>query len=169
MPLDSVDDDLKHLGQLLWRYRQDLADVEYLLDVQDLLVSGGREKWLGRTADQLRSAVERLVALDAQRAAVVQRLAPVLGLSAGATLGDLARVVPDPWAEILADHVAWFRVQLPAVGEAVARTRTSVEGGLDGITELLRTLTGAAGSGYDSIGRPVAVAAGGSLLFDDRA
>lgn len=169
MQPDAVDDDFKHLGQLLWHYRQALTEVEYLLDVQDLLVTAGRERWLSRAADHLRGAVDGLAALDAERSEVVRRVAAGLAVSPTTTLGGLASIAPDPWSEILADHVAWFNLQLQVVGDAVARTRSSVEGGLDHISDLLRTLAGAADSGYDAGGRRVAVPAATSLLFDDRA
>lgn len=164
-----VDDDLRHLGQLLWRSRACLEQVEYLLDVQHLLAESGMERWLGRAADQLAQASAELGALDQERAEVLFRLSVSLGRSGPLLLSDLVEHVPEPWNDIYADHLRWFTSAVARIGEASSRARASVAEGLSGVQELLRSLQGVSGSGYDHSGRAVTATAGTALFFDDRA
>jgi hypothetical protein len=165
----TIDGELRSLGQLLWRYREKLEHVEFLLDVQHLLVANGRDRWLARAADQLRAAAEELADLDHQRSAVLGRVAFGLGRSGGLTLRELAEAAPPPWGDIFADHLSWFTAELARISDAALAARSSVEGGLAGVQQMLQALSGGGGQGYDHAGRRTAIAAAGSLFFDDRA
>lgn len=164
-----MDDDLRQLGHLLWRCREHLEQIEFLLDVQHLLVAGGRDRWLARIVDQLDAAGRDLAAADGQWADLATRIGTQLGLGERATLRQLAERAPDPWAGLLTDHTAWFASQARRVAEAATRAQGSTADGLAGVRELLRDLRGAAGDGYDHGGRAVSHTGAGSLFFDDRA
>jgi hypothetical protein len=165
----AADDDLRQLGQLLWRYREQLEQLEFLLDVQRLLVANGRDRWLGRVVDQLDVAALELDVLEQQRAEVLHRVTARLGLPGQASLRDLVAHSPEPWADLLADHLVWFTREVARIAEVAQQARAVVGEGLAGVQDLLRNLKGGGGTGYGHDGRPVAHIAGGSLFFDDRA
>lgn len=166
-----AENDLRLLGQLLWRSRQCLEHVEYLLDVQHLLAEAGMDRWLSRVADEVASASAQVADLDREREPILARLAVSLDApgSLALTLSDLVERAPEPWSEIFSDHLRWFTEQVGRISDAAARSRGSLEEGLNGVHELLRSLKGGGGSGYDHSGRPVVAGVGSSLFFDDRA
>lgn len=165
----SIDEDLRLLGQLLWRYRRHLEQIEYLLDVQHLLVVNGRDRWVGRVVDSLEATSQDLAALDLERSELLGRLGLGLGLTGPIDLRRLVEHAPEPWGDMLADHLRWFTQQTTRIAEASRQARTSVTEGLAGVQELLRGLRGASESGYDHGGRALVAAASTPLLFDDRA
>lgn len=169
MELPAVEDDLRRLCEVLWRYRQRLEDLEYLLDVQGLLVTNGRERWLARVVDQLEVTAAELHELEGQRSAAADRAAHGLGLVGRPTLREITAASPEPWATMLSDHLAWFTPQTGRLGQQIEALRSAVGDGLAGVQELLRGLRRSGGVGYDHGGRPVAHAGASSLLFDDRA
>lgn len=165
----TLDDDLRSLGQLLWRYREHLEHVEFLLDVEHLLVTAGRDRWLARTADQLKAAAEDVAALDHERSHLLGQLALSLGRPGPLTLRQVVDAAPTPWGDIFADHLTWFTQEVRRISDAALQARSSLEGGLDRVQDVLRTLGGTGGSGYDHAGRAVASRTGNALFFDNRA
>jgi hypothetical protein len=169
MDAPRVDDDLRQLGQLLWRYREQFEQLEFLLDVQRLLAAGGSDRWLGRVVDLLDVAAADLHALEGRRVQLLGQLGPQLGLGSRPTLGELVARSPEPWGDLLADHLRWFTREVANLAALLEETRTVVAHGLAGVQHLLEQLRGSGGGGYDGGGRPVAHATAGALLFDDRA
>jgi hypothetical protein len=159
---------LRTLAQLLWSCREHLERIEFLLEVDLLLMENRRERWLARISDELRATTEDLVALDLRRTAATAEAAAHLGLDQPASLRDLADRAPQPWGDIFTDHARWFAQALVRIGAANQLTRSTAEQGLARVSELLNTIGGTRSTGYDHAGRAVAGTAGGSVFFDDR-
>jgi hypothetical protein len=168
MGAPSIDDDLRTLGQLLWRHREQFEAMEYQLEVQHLLVANGGDRWLARSANDLQQAVDDLASSDGQRTVVLDRLAQTLGRPSPMTLAELARWAPAPWSDIFADQHAWFTEAVERVTVASHRARGTVEAGLRAVQDLLSILGGDSRTGYDPLGRSVPGTSSGSLLFDGR-
>jgi hypothetical protein len=167
---------LGELNHLLWRQRSLLTELLYHLEVQQLLLAAGRDRWLPLCGESVERSLDRIARQDEAQSRLLVELAAVLPVSATANLGQLCEVVPEPWDGILGEHRAAF-LTLVAETEQVSReNRELLAAGLDDVRSLIGRLgdrpeeraVHAPESGYGSLGRrrPVGARPAAALLVD---
>ncbi len=100
--------DLSGLSAVLWREREVLDTLLYRLDVQQLLLMGGRDVWLVRVSREIEEAIEQVRSIELERAVLFDVAARQLGLEPSPSLSSIAAVVPDPWGDLLTEHYQAF-------------------------------------------------------------
>lgn len=92
------------LSQMLWRERELLDDLAYQLEVERLLLAGGRARWLVNAARAIETTLDRLRYTEVLRAVAADEAAESLGLAPHRSLAALAGACDEPWRGILLEH-----------------------------------------------------------------
>jgi hypothetical protein len=160
---------LPDLVAILWRQRQLLERLAYRLECEQLLLAGGRTRWLAEATTEVEVLLNELEVTDAQRAAVSAIAATELGLPPDATLEELAGTAMPPWTGVLIDH----RTALIAISAEVSTlaevSRSLTGAGLSAVESTLANLgarVGATSRGYDARGRTDVIAGQGRSVVD---
>ncbi len=95
---------LDELSTVLWRERELLETLLYRLETEELVLSGGRSRWVGRASREVEAVVEQLKATDLARAVEADEAARQLGIPEGSSLLELAQAASSPWDEMLRGH-----------------------------------------------------------------
>src|SRR5699024_2155771 len=95
---------MESLTALLWRERQLLELLLFKLDVEQLLLTNGRNQWLAHATDEVTTVLEEIRTTELGHAVESDAVAARLGLAPGATLAQLAAAAPAPWDTILDEH-----------------------------------------------------------------
>ncbi len=157
------------LGRVLWQHRQLLDDLQYRLEIQNLLLLAGRDRWVNRVTDEVQATLDDIAATEARRALLVAGLAPTLGLPPDASLRELAAAAPEPWGMILADHRASFLQIVDRIAELSQSARQVLHEGLERTRVMLKGFTAStATQQYDAAGRLVSDP-GAAWLLDHEA
>jgi len=162
----ASDVDYPRLNKLLWQYRACFDRFEFLLEVQLLVSSSGRQDWLHQLADLLDDVARGIGTLDLEREVL---------LGSTTTLTELAAGAPEPWPEILVEQHAHFTAAVARVQRLRHRNEAALDAGVDGIRRLVDAIAEAAGQAqtgigdsYDGDGK-LRHDNGSALLFDGRA
>jgi hypothetical protein len=92
------------LSHQLWTMRELLEQLVYKLDVQGLLLAGGRARWIPYVTAELEAIIEAIGEIEAARAQASARLARATRQPATASLAELIEHVEQPWASLLSQH-----------------------------------------------------------------
>ncbi|HET7690414.1 MAG TPA: flagellar protein FlgN [Nocardioidaceae bacterium] len=112
---------MENLSLILWRERELLDTLLFKLEEEQLVLAGGRTRWLNRAAREVELVLETVRETEALRAVAVDQEAAVLGLGPNPSLRALIDAVGEPWRTILEDHrQAFLQVtqELTAMAEA---------------------------------------------------
>lgn len=94
------------LSALIWRERELLELVVFKLEVEQLLLTTGKTKWLHTATTEIEQVVESLREVGLARSVEVAAVAREWGASEDVTLRHLIENAPaGPWAEIFTDHL----------------------------------------------------------------
>jgi hypothetical protein len=158
--------DFHRLNKLLWNYRGCFERFEFLLEVQLMVSSSGRQDWLAQLADLLDDVATTIGTLDLEREVL---------LGSRATLSVLASGAPEPWPAILVEQQAHFASAMARVQRLRSRNEHALEAGVAGIRRMVDAIAEAAGQAqndigdsYDGEGR-LRHGSSATLLFDGRA
>jgi hypothetical protein len=103
----------------LWQERRELELLLFRLETQRLHIEAGNLHWLGFTASEVETVLDRLRFEALARSVESAAVAAEWGLPAQASLVELIRAAPDgPSAEILQEHRAGLRDLLRRLGDA---------------------------------------------------
>lgn len=97
---------MDRLSQILWRERELLETLAYKLEVERLVLSSGRTKWLFHTTREIEQLIDTMRQTEVLRAVAADEAAEELGLAPNPSLTALAGACGDPWRSILLDHRA---------------------------------------------------------------
>lgn len=98
---------MHELSALLWRERELLEALHFKLEVEQLLLSAGRTRWLSRATQETEQVTSRLREVGLARTIEAATVASEWGVSEDATLRDLSEAAPEPvWTDILESHFA---------------------------------------------------------------
>jgi hypothetical protein len=139
---------LAELTRLLWRQRELIGELQYRLEVQQLLMTNGRQDRLHLAVADVESALERIRDLEDRRLGVVAECAVQLGLPVAASLRELIGAAPDPWAFALADHQAELLRIVSDTEELAAANRALAARGVEESRQAFATFGGAAVTTY---------------------
>ncbi|MFI7585854.1 flagellar protein FlgN [Spongisporangium articulatum] len=162
---------LSDLAAVLWRQRELLERLTYRLECEQLLLAGGRTRWLASATAEVEALLDELQVTEIHRAATNQVVTRELGLPPEATLEDVAAAASPPWTDVLLDHrnaLLSSSAELAMMAEA---SRSMTAAGLAAVETTLSSLGGRVGTtsqGYDARGR-VDIIAGEGRAFVDRA
>ena len=112
---------LTDLSSVLWRSRELLELLLFKLEEEQLLLAAGRSRWLAHATREVEVVLEQIRQTEVARAAYAQAVAIELGLSAEASLGELADAAPAPWSDLLHQHRKAFLTltsEISAMAEA---------------------------------------------------
>jgi hypothetical protein len=153
MATSAIPDRLSTLSQTLWRQRALVEVLLYRLEVQQMVLAGGRSQWIDMSARDVDAAINDLRAEELMRASAVASVAPLLRVPETASLTELAIAAGEPWDQILRDHQAAF-LSLIAQVEAVSRdNRELLNHGLRDTHDFLSRVASAPGNdGYSMEG-----------------
>lgn len=119
-PSDELVDLLSQLSRTLWRQRGLVEVLLYRLEVQQLVLTAGRTRWIDASAREVEDAVIDVRLEELVRAAQVSALAPALRIDPAASLSAIAAAAPEPWDHILREHQAAFLGMISAA-EVISR------------------------------------------------
>lgn len=95
---------LSDLSDLLTQERADLEHLMFRVETQQLILTGGRSRWLATAGREVEEAVERAAQHERERSNVSAAVAVELGLAADAPLVAIAEAAPTPWDDVLRGH-----------------------------------------------------------------
>jgi hypothetical protein len=95
---------LNELSGVLWRERHLLELLLFKLEVKQLVLSGGRTRWLGHASREIESVLDQIRGVDLGRAVEAEEAALSLGLDPCSGLLAVAQHAPSPWDELLRQH-----------------------------------------------------------------
>src|ERR1700730_5362172 len=111
---------LDEVSQTLWRERQLLDLLVCKLEVEQLVLAAGRNRWLPAVTREVEYVLAEVKQVELLRAVLIAAAAEQLGLEPGSTLRQLAEGAPSPWDPILEQHRMAFLVTVEEL-RAVAR------------------------------------------------
>src|SRR3954451_20929347 len=110
---------LADLASILWREREMLELLLFKLEEEQLVLAGGRTRWLAHATREVEVVLEEIRHTEVIRAIEVDEIAVALGLGPNPSLSALADASPVPWPELLHQHRKAF-LTLPAEVSALA-------------------------------------------------
>ncbi|HST80436.1 MAG TPA: flagellar protein FlgN [Kineosporiaceae bacterium] len=163
---------LPDLAAVLWRQRELLELLTYRLECEQLMLAGGRTRWLPAATTEVEILLDELRVIEMQRAAVSDAAARELELPLGATLEELAGTAQPPWTEVLIEHRNALVALCGELGMLAEASRTMTAAGLAAVEQTLATVggrVGASSQGYDARGRTDMISGHGRSVVVDRA
>lgn len=145
-------DDRDELSRRLWKLRELMSELLCALEIQQLVLTNNRLRWLGTISERVESVVDEIRSAEAERIVISQRVAHSYGLGDEASLAELVQVAEEPHREIWRQS----RLHLLAIqAEIDAFTRENQElnrHGMGSTTAVIRHLQGEGAETYDPHG-----------------
>ena len=120
---------MEDLSLILWRERELLETMLYKLEIEQLVLSSGRTRWLATAAREVEAVVEALRETELLRAVAADEAAAGVGLPSSPSLRALAEAVEEPWHSILMDHRQAFVTYTQEILEIASANRELLAAG----------------------------------------
>lgn len=154
---------LADLSSILWREREMLELLLFKLEEEQLVLAGGRSRWLAHATREVEMVLEQIRRTEVVRAMEVEVVGAELGLGLNASLSALAELAPAPWGELLHQHRKAF-MQLTAEVSALADVnRDLLTSGQRAVRETILAVGGSVET-YGRRGQTVAAATRNRLV-----
>ena len=147
---------MEKLSQILWRERELLETLLFKLEEEQMVLAGGRTRWLARAAREVENVLDTIRETEILRAVAAEEVAAELGLAANPSLRALADAVAEPWHTLLLDHHEAFTTVTREIGALADANRELITTGYRSARETLMTL-GEGTASYTADGSAVAV------------
>jgi hypothetical protein len=121
---------VEKLTWVLWRERELLEALLYRLEVEELVMSTGRTRWLASAARDVDDAAAALRETEILRAVSADEAAEAAGLAPNSSLGDLIAAAAEPWRSILVEHRDAFMSLTEDIGRVAQTNRALIVAGL---------------------------------------
>lgn len=132
----SADAELAMLADVVWTQRTAMEQLAFHLVALKLVLAADLRRYVGRCVDQVDAASDRLERIDDRRVAALDALAVACGRRPDSLpLGVLARVAPEPWATVFAEHHDHLRVLVIEIDHARVETARLCATTLDELAE----------------------------------
>jgi FlgN protein len=131
----------ENLSSLLWRERELLELLLFKLEVEQLVLTGGRSQWLAFAAREVESALEEIRDVELLRAVSVDCVAAEMGLEPGPSLAEIARASGEPWRAIWLDHREAFTTVTTQIREMSQNNRVLLTAGYQAAQATLLSMT----------------------------
>lgn len=142
MSRERIDAALTEVSSVLWRARELLDLLVFKLEEEQLLLAGGRSRWLARATHEVEIVLAEIRHVELQRAMEVDEAARLLDLPPGPSLRQLSECAPEPWGEILREHRAAFLTSTAEVSALAESNRELLTASYLAVQETLDTLAG---------------------------
>jgi hypothetical protein len=114
---------VEDLSLILWRERELLDALLYKLEIEQLVLASGSNRWLGTAAREVEAVLASLRETELLRAVAADEAATRIGLASNPSLRALAEAVGEPWRTILLDHRDAFVGYTRAITDIAATNR----------------------------------------------
>lgn len=169
----ELDTLLDELSRTLHKQRALIELLQYRLEVQQLVLSAGRENRLQIALDEVESAMEDIRRSERTRDGVVRQCATLLDLPDTASLAELRAKCDEPWSTTLAEHQAALMALVADTEGLAATNRDLAQRGANDSRAVIDAVTGAVpGNAYGPTGAAPAAQRNGlsrPTLVDRRA
>jgi len=135
---------LDEVSSVLWRERELLALLLFKLEEEQLLLVGGRTRWLARATREVELVLEEIRRTELLRAMEVDAAAAEVGLGPNPSLAALADAVDEPWSALLRDHRQAFLTLTAEITAFAEANRDLLTRGQRANREALLCLSGGA-------------------------
>lgn len=139
------------LSAVLWKERHLLELLLFKLETEQLLLAGGRSRWLARASGEVEMVLGELKHVELLRAVATTTAAAALGLGSDASLRELAEAAPAPWRNLLSEHRSAFLALTDEVSELVRTNRELLGRGQRAVQQVI---AGMDASGADVLEPP---------------
>jgi flagellar FlgN protein len=151
----------ENLSSLLWRERELLEMLLFKLEVEQLILTGGKSQWLALAAREVESVLEEIRDVELLRAVSVECVAEELGLEPGPSLAEIARSSGEPWRAIWLDHREAFTTVTTQIRDMSQNNRVLLTAGYQAAQATLLSMTETSGTygadGAVAADRPVSI------------
>jgi hypothetical protein len=131
---------VEKLTWVLWRERELLEGLLHRLEMEELVMSSGRTRWLPAASRDVEEAAGRIREVELLRAVAADEAAESLGLDPNPSLSALVAAADEPWKSILAEHRKEFSVLSEEIIRAAATNRGLISAGMRAAHETLLDL-----------------------------
>jgi len=114
---------MEDLSLILWRERELLDALLYKLEVEQLVLASGSNRWLGTAAREVEAVLASIRETELLRAVAADEAAARIGLASNPSLRALAEAAGEPWRTILLDHRDAFIEYTRSITEIAAANR----------------------------------------------
>lgn len=145
-------DDRDDLSRRLWLLREQMEQLVCALDIQQLVLTNDRLRWLPMVSENVDHIVDDISRAEAERILVARRVAATLGLDDDATLTALIDDVGEPYSDVWRQcrlHLMALQVE---ANELTQENHELTRRGLNSASEVLRNLSGDLHDTYDPSG-----------------
>lgn len=137
---------MEDLSAVLWQERELLETLLYRLEVEQLVLAGGRTRWLPAAAREIDACLEHIREVELLRAVAVDTVAAELGLEPNASLHEIADSCEEPWCSIWLDHREAFTTVAAQIGQLSESNRTLLTAGYQAAQATLLSMAEGAGT-----------------------
>jgi hypothetical protein len=148
---------LADLASILWREREMLELLLFKLEEEQLVLAGGRTRWLAHATREVETVLEEIRRTEVLRAMEVEAVGASLGVGANPSLGALADAAPPPWSDLLNQHRKAFLTLTAEVTALAEANRDLLTTGSRAVRETMLTVAGSIET-YGRRGQTVAAA-----------
>jgi hypothetical protein len=121
---------VEKLTWVLWRERELLEALLYRLELEELVMSTGRTRWLANAARDVDEAAAAMRETEVLRAVAAGEAAEAAGLPPNSSLADLIAAADEPWRSILVDHRDAFMSLTDEIARVAQTNRALIVAGL---------------------------------------
>ena len=143
---------MEKLTWVLWQEREFLETLLYRLEVEEMVMSSGRTRWLANAARDVEDVTASLRQVEVMRAVAADEAAVAVGLDPDPSLSDLASAAEEPWRSILVDHRDAFVALTGEIGRVAATNRSLIAAGLRATHETLLGVSDPGATTYTAAG-----------------
>lgn len=154
---------LADLSSILWREREMLELLLFKLEEEQLVLAGGRTRWLAHATREVEMVLDQIRATEVLRAAAVESIAKELGIGPNPSLSDLADAVDAPWTDLLRQHRRAFLALTTEITGLAEANRDLLTAGQRAVHETMLAVAGSVET-YDTRGHTVAAAPRARLI-----
>ena len=133
---------LEELSRVLWKQRELIDQLQYRLELQQLVLAASRADRLPLALADVEAAMDAIRVVEQQRDAVVRDCAERFGLPDNATITQLRESAPEPWRTVLVDHQQALLAQVAATEQTAAANREFASRGAAALRGVLNEITG---------------------------
>jgi hypothetical protein len=132
---------MEDLSSVLLRERELLELLLFKVEVEQLVLAGGRTRWLPIAAKEIETVLEQIREIELFRAVEVDAVAEELGLEPNPSLRDIADRSPEPWRAIWLDHRDAFMTVAAQITEMSESNRALLTAGYQAAQATLLSMT----------------------------
>src|SRR4051812_17779645 len=151
------------VSTVLWTERELLELLLFKLEEEQLVLSGGRTRWLAHATREVEVVLEEIRRTEVVRAVEVDAVGASLGVGSNPSLGALAEAAPPPWSDLLNQHRRAFLTLTAEVSALAEANRDLLTTGARAVRETMLSIGGSVET-YGRRGETVAAASRTRLI-----